>query len=324
MIFDALEYYGLEKDLSEAGFYKTEAIKNLQEKIKGYILNFGRIITISGSVGSGKTAFINQIMRELKTENKCIVSYSYSSDRENVNVKTLMTALLLDLSDDNKVQVPTSTEMRDRKLVKFMEEHNKPVVLFIDEAQDLHANALSSLKKLLESARKSGQKFSIILAGQPKLKNVMVSPRMDEIGSRVYNIDLDVFFNKKDNYFQWALNKCLAKGIKSSDVITSEASKLLTETFTTPLQIIFHFNKAIEIGFKIGIKPISKDVIEQVLKPIGCELELKYARAGYRINTIAKMLYVPEKTVRMWFMGKLPERQAIEFEEALMQANIIV
>jgi type II secretory pathway predicted ATPase ExeA len=324
MIFDALEFYGLDKDLSEAGFYKTEAIQELQNKIKKFTLNFGKIIAISGSVGSGKTAFINQIMHELKIENKCVVSYSYSSDRENVNIKTLMTALLLDLSEGNKVQIPTSSEMRDRKLVKLMQELNKPVVLFIDEAQDLHANTLSSLKKLLESAKKGQQKLSIILAGQPKLKNMISSPRMDEVGSRSYIIDLDVFFTKKDRYFEWALNKCSEKSKKISDIITPEASKLLTNSLVTPLQIISHFNKAIEIGFKVGVTPINKEIIEQVLKPSDCELELKYTRAGYRINTIAKMLFVPEKTVRLWFMGKLPEQQAIEFEESLVQANIIV
>lgn len=324
MIFDALEFYGLEKDLSEAGFYKTEAIQELQNKIKKFTLNFGKVIAISGSVGSGKTAFINQIMDELKAEDNCIVSYSYSSDRENVNIKTLATALLLDLNNGDKVQIPTSPEMRTRKLVSLIQERNKPVVLFIDEAQDLHANTLSSLKKLIESAKKGRQKLSIILAGQPKLRNMIMSPRMDEIGSRSYIIELDNFFTKKDKYFEWTLNKCSEKGKKISDIITAEALKILTNSLVTPLQIISHFNKAVEIGFKTGISPINKEIIEQVLKPSDSDLELKYARAGYRISTISKMLFVPEKTVKLWFMGKLPEQQTIEFEESLIQANIIV
>lgn len=324
MIFDAFDYYGIEKDLSEAGFYKTETMKDMQQKIKDYVSNYGKIIAISGSVGSGKTSFINQIMRDIKTENKCIVSYSYSSDRERVDVKTLMTALLIDLSGGNKIQIPTSTEVRDRTFVKLMEEHNKPVVLFIDEAQDLHANTLSSLKKLLESANRSAQKFSIILAGQPKLHNVINSPRMDEVGARAFVIELDDYFTKKDEYFQWALKRCISKDKKCSDIITTEAVKLLTESLLTPLQIIHHFNKAIEIAFESNLIPIDKSVIEQVLKPSGSELELKYARAGYRINTISKMLYVPEKVVSQWFRRKLPEQQAIDFEEALIQANIIL
>jgi hypothetical protein len=90
------------------------------------------------------------------------------------------------------------------------------------------------------------------------------------------------------------------------------------------LQIVSHFNKVVEIGFKTGTSPINKEIVEQVLKPSDSDLELRYARAGYRISTISKMLSVPGKTVKLWFMGKLPEQQAIEFEESLVQANIIV
>ena len=150
MIFDALDYYGLSHDISEAGFYKTKEIEHLQNKIKGYVLKYGKLIVLNGSVGSGKTTFINQLMQELKDSNKCIVSYSYSSDRERVTVKTLLTALLLDLNANESLAIPSLSEHRDRLFVKLMQEHNKPVVLFIDEAQDLHGNTLSSLKKLSE------------------------------------------------------------------------------------------------------------------------------------------------------------------------------
>ncbi|MEI6096298.1 MAG: P-loop NTPase fold protein, partial [Gammaproteobacteria bacterium] len=80
MILDALEEYGLVKPLSEAGFYSTDKIKRLHEKIKMLALNFGSLIAVSGTVGSGKTTFINELMHDLKKEGKCIVSYSYSSD----------------------------------------------------------------------------------------------------------------------------------------------------------------------------------------------------------------------------------------------------
>lgn len=189
MILDALEEYSLIKPLSEAGFYATDKIKRLHEKIKNLALSYGSLIAVSGTVGSGKTTFINELMHDLKKEGKCIVSYSYSSDREGVNVKTLLTALLIDVNKSDKPS-PTGYETRDRHLVKLMEDNNKPVVLFIDEAQDLHGNTLSALKKLSEMAKLSRQTLTIILAGQPKLKNTIRSAKMEEIGSRAYVIDL--------------------------------------------------------------------------------------------------------------------------------------
>lgn len=324
MILDALEEYGLVKPLSEAGFYSTDKIKRLHEKIKTLALNFGSLIAVSGTVGSGKTTFINELMHDLKKEGKCIVSYSYSSDREGVNVKTLLTALLIDVNKSDKPS-PTANETRDRHLVKLMEDNNKPVVLFIDEAQDLHGNTLSALKKLAEIAKLSRQTLTIILAGQPKLKNTIRSPSMEEIGSRAYVVDLDEqVIGKKDKYLQWAINQCLIKDKKWPDVITPEALAHLTEHLITPLQIISHFNRALEIGFSAGIKPINKEVIDQVLKPLGSLLESKYARSGYRIGTLAKILHTSEREINQWFLGKLPELRITEIQEALAQANVIV
>jgi type II secretory pathway predicted ATPase ExeA len=324
MILDALEEYGLVKPLSEAGFYSTDKIKRLHEKIKTLALNFGSLIAVSGTVGSGKTTFINELMHDLKKEGKCIVSYSYSSDREGVNVKTLLTALLIDVNKSDKPS-PTANETRDRHLVKLMEDNNKPVVLFIDEAQDLHGNTLSALKKLAEIAKLSRQTLTIILAGQPKLKNTIRSPSMEEIGSRAYVVDLDEqVIGKKDKYLQWAINQCVIKDKKWADVITPEALSHLTEHLITPLQIISHFNRALEIGFSAGIKPINKEVIDQVLKPLGSLLESKYARSGYRIGTLAKILHTSEREINQWFLGKLPELRITEIQEALAQANVIV
>jgi type II secretory pathway predicted ATPase ExeA len=324
MILDALEEYGLNKPLSEAGFYATDKIKRLHEKIKNLALSYGSLIAVSGTVGSGKTTFINELMHEMKKEGKCIVSYSYTSDREGVNVKTLLTALVTDLHKSDKA-APTPHEIRDRHLVTLMEENNKPVVLFIDEAQDLHGNTLSSLKKISEMAKFSQQTLTIILAGQPKLKNTIRSPKMEEIGSRAYIIDLDEqIIGKKDKYLQWAISQCLVKDKKWSDVITAEALAFLTENLITPLQIISHFNRALEVGYSTGIKPISKEVVEQVLKPLGSMLESKYARSGYRCSTLAKILHTSEKEINQWFLGKLPDLRVTEIQEALAHANVIV
>jgi type II secretory pathway predicted ATPase ExeA len=269
MILDALEGYGFHRPLSEAGFLATDTIKRLFTRIKGLALSHGSLIVISGSVGAGKTTFVNQLMKELKEEKKCLVSYSFSSDRQQVNIKTLLTALHIDLSKSDKpLKVASSPEIRDRNLVKLLEVTNKPVVLFIDEAQDLHGNTLSSLKKLSEIAKTSHQTLSIILSGQPKLRQAIRLPKMEEIGSRAYVLDLDEqrAIPQKEQYLQWAIIQCLSQDRRLSDVITPDALKFLTDTMSTPLQIISHFNRALEIGFVNGMRPIDMRIMEMVIK----------------------------------------------------------
>jgi len=285
MILDALEAYGLHKPLSEAGFLATDTIKRLFDRIKTLSLSYGSLIVVSGPVGSGKTTFVNQLMKELKQEKKCLVSYSYSSDRQQVNVKTLLTALHIDLArSDKPVKVASSPEIRDRNLVRLMELTNKPVVLFIDEAQDLHGNTLSSLKKLSEIAKTSQQTLTIILSGQPKLKQAIRQPKMEEIGARAYVLDLEEhrLIGQKDLYLQWAIIQCLSKDRRLGDVIAPDALKHLTDSLSTPLQIISHFNKALEIAYANGARPIDLRTIEMVVRQSAVVPEVRKERVEVR------------------------------------------
>lgn len=60
----------------------------------------------------------------------------------------------------------------------------KPVVLFVDEAHDLHYSTLNGIKRLIEVVEDGGGTLSVVLAGHPKLKNDLRRPTMEEIGYR--------------------------------------------------------------------------------------------------------------------------------------------
>jgi type II secretory pathway predicted ATPase ExeA len=276
MQLDAFSEYGLLKPLSDAGYFPTEKDKRLREQIKKLALEHGCLIAVCGSIGSGKTTFLNKLMQELKAERNCIVSYSFGSDRKKVNTKSLITALYMDLiggkaggngSAFTQVSIPTSLEIRDRKLASLLEENNKPVVLFIDEAHDLQGDTLSSLKKLIEMARISNQILTIIFAGQPKLKNTIQAAALEEVGARSYMIDFDEKgMTQREQYLRWAITQCISVDSVWSDLIEQDALKMLADNFITPLQIIYHFNAAIELALKKSVKPIDRYIIEAVLK----------------------------------------------------------
>ena len=57
------------------------------------------------------------------------------------------------------LKAPTQPERRGRLLQKMVRKARKPVVLFIDEAHDIHSHTLNVLKRLME----------IITAGEHRL-----------------------------------------------------------------------------------------------------------------------------------------------------------
>lgn len=297
MILDAFYEYGFTRPLSDAGYFPTEKSKRINDKIKDLALGYGCLIALCGAVGSGKTTFLNQLMKELKAEKKCTVSYSYSSDRKKVNIKTLLTALLTDLNKSGlPVSISSSPEIRDRRFVKLMEENDKPVVLFIDEAQDLQGNTLSSLKKLIEMAKISQQTLSIIFSGQPKLKSTIQASSLEEIGARAYMIDFDEQgMTQRDQYLKWAITQCITKGRTWDTIITADALKMLTDNLLTPLQIICHFNRALEVGLQFRVKPIDKRIVELVLKKTVTTPSMNTAP----IQTAAPIPQVVERAARI-------------------------
>jgi hypothetical protein len=50
----------------------------------------------------------------------------------------------------------------------LIKRQQKPIALFIDDANDLHGKTLVGLKRLIEVVRDSGGMLSVVLAGHPK------------------------------------------------------------------------------------------------------------------------------------------------------------
>jgi hypothetical protein len=81
-----------------------------------------------------------------------------------------------DLSTEKDAKLPTQPERRERALVELIRKRDKPIVLFIDDAHDLHNQTLLGLKRLIELVRRRGGRLSVVLAGHPKLKNDLRRP----------------------------------------------------------------------------------------------------------------------------------------------------
>lgn len=58
----------------------------------------------------------------------------------------LLSALFYDISPDKTVKISSQSERRERDRQELLRRAKKPVALFIDDAQDLHAKTLTALK----------------------------------------------------------------------------------------------------------------------------------------------------------------------------------
>jgi type II secretory pathway predicted ATPase ExeA len=318
---DVMEHYGFAKDFKLAGYFETEHHRAVFKEIKAAIQS-GRIITLSGIVGCGKTKTLQRLQQELISEKQVLVSRSFSIEKARVNIGTLTTAMFLDLVKDKDFKAPNDTERRDRTLRDVICKSQRPVALFIDEAHDLHPKTLVQLKRLVELVEASGGLLSVVLAGHPKLKNDLGRAAMEEIGSRTTRIQLEGIKGQQRNYIEWLLAECRIPKAKLAGQLTEDALQYLSERLATPLQIEYYLGRAFEEGYLMGQTPVTQEIVESVLAPDLDELEAKLTRQGYSVKVLSELLNVKHAEIRSFMHGQLPTGRSEELRDQLLAIGL--
>lgn len=320
MRVEVMEHYGLSQPIVQAGYYETAHHKQLIKDIRGAIEQ-GRLVDVCGVVGSGKTVTLRRLQQLLKEEKKVIVARSLSVEKQKIKLATLINALFYDLTQDKVVQIPKQGERRERELQKLVKKGKRPVALFVDEAHDLNGHTLIGLKRLMETVEDGGGRLSVVLAGQPKLRNDLRRLTMEEIGYRTDIFTLDGITGSQREYIQWLLSASAERG-KPEDILTTEAIEQLAEKLRTPLQIQLHLTLAMEVGYQTGEKPITASLIESVLSRQLNDLEPILTRHGYRLKEMVELFDARPAEIRAFFNNQLDPVRSSEFRDRLLAIGL--
>ncbi len=323
MLMDVMEFFGLIKDFDNAGFFETDDHQQITREVKGAVKQ-GKLVALTGIVGSGKTLLLQKLKSEMERENEVIVAQSLSIEKNRISLPTLIMALFYDLTTAKEVFIPPQSEKRERKLQELICKKQKPVVLFVDEAHDMHSKTLKGLKRLMEIIKNGGGILSVVLAGHPKLKNDLRRSSMEEIGARATILTLEGVKGKRREYLDWLLVRCASDRTKTQDIISNEALALIADRQGTPLLINQHLTMAIEEAYKSGLKPITEEVVESVLAKDIDGLEARLARNGYQVKTIAEILNVRPTVIKSLFIGQLEPGKAQDLKNDLLAAGVPV
>jgi type II secretory pathway predicted ATPase ExeA len=316
-----MRQFQIAKDWGQAGYYETARSKEIGADVRAAIMA-GRLIALSGPVGVGKTMLIKQLQARIITDKKVIFARSLSIDKPRVVLPALMTALFLDITGDPGMKVPTQPERRERLLQEAIKTAKKPVVLFIDEAHDLHGNTLNGLKRLMEIVDAGGGVLSIVLVGHPRLQNDLRRATMEEIGHRSTTIEIAGLGKDARPFIDWLLKQCLAEGTKPDDVISVEARDFLAEKLNTPLQIAEHLNRAFTDAFRMGAGSVTREIVEETISAGFDDLDARLARVGYTPKALAEQFDLGQAEVRRFLKGKLDTDRTHELGDLMRQAGL--
>ena len=147
---------------------------------------------------------------------------------------------------------------------------------------------------------------------------------MEEISARTKFFDIDNIIGNKEHYIQWLLSQCLKKDVKPEHVITKEAIKLLADRLVTPLQMTHYLQKAIEQAYLAGEKPVTYDIIEQILLPDLNSLKALLARSGYQFSAVCELLSATPKETRDFLDGKSTISRKNEYIRSIQSVGIVL
>ena len=206
------------------------------------------------------------------------------------------------------------------------------MVLIVDEAHELHHKTLTGFKRLMKLAAGAGIVLSVLLIGNPKLRNDLRrpqveprgSPGMEEIGYRTTTFEFEGVSGHRREFIAWLLKACADDGINPADIMDADAIDLLAERLCTAQQIEMHLTLAFEHAFRLGEKRVSAEVVEQVLSRAIDELEPTLTRSGYDAPALTLLLRAKPAEVRDFLAGTLALDRAREFTEQLRIAGVPV
>ena len=183
MRVEVMQHFGITRAVFEqAGYYASVHHRALIEQIRGAI-TAGRLVAVCGAIGSGKTVLLRRLQQMLQEDGEITVSRSLALEKRRLGRADFITALWYDVSTEPPMRIPRG-QGRERDLREWVRKHQKPVALFIDDAHELTRRALTDLRQLMTLIESDGGRLSVVLAGQPTLRQALRQATRREVRHR--------------------------------------------------------------------------------------------------------------------------------------------
>ena len=192
-------------------FYSTpdheEALASLVYAVqqrKGFVL-------LTGEVGAGKTLISRMMLRSFET-NIAFANINHSLHSAADLMESLCAEFELPV-ESGMTHTQLMRLLHDFLLAKFAQ--NIPVVLVLDEAQNLPIAAFEQLRMIGNLEADDAKLLQIAIVGQPELQRLFQSPELRQLKQRIFRTFHLTALDRKstEGYIRYRLSVAGAKGV---------------------------------------------------------------------------------------------------------------
>jgi len=162
-------------------FYASEQHREALAAIEYTIRMRKGIVLVTGNIGSGKTT-VGRTMLQRCGGDATIVQLVHGHRTGIELIRHVLRSLQIDTRDHDD-----HARLLER-LGDYLQDQaqaNRPVVLFIDEAQTLSTEALEELRLVSNFDTPTTKLLQLVLVGQPELRDQIASPRLSALRQRI-------------------------------------------------------------------------------------------------------------------------------------------
>lgn len=219
------EFFGLKEKpfaiLPDASYlYLSRGHKTALTMLRYSLASHQGFTVITGEVGSGKTTLINQLLAEMAEDVSVGLINFTGSDYEDL-AEWIMLSFGLEYRGKSKA------ELYDDFVQFLIDQYSRRrrTLLIIDEAQNMEARGLESVRMLSNVNAQKEYLLHLILVGQPELRHLMQKPELRQLRQRVsvaYHLG-KLTMTEVPSYIRHRLEVAGGKG----DLFSTEAMALI-------------------------------------------------------------------------------------------------
>ncbi len=224
------------------------------------LLNHVGFCVISGEPGAGKTTILRALLK--KVGDDTTVGLITNTHRSFGGLLDWILSAF-NLHRANLTQV----EMHQIFMEYLIEEYagQRSVLLIVDEAQNMTAEALEELRMLSNVNSEKDQLMQIILAGQPALKEMLRKPELEQFAQRI-GVDYHLATLGLEETCGYIQHRLLTAGAEKDIFTPAACERIHNYSGGTPRLINLLCETVLVYGFADQLEIIDADLVDEMVQ----------------------------------------------------------